>query len=252
MTRLLSPSPMPASMRKELYDSYASRLKGLGPSFDALRARRWGKAYRWYLRGWLPASCEAATLDAGCGPGWMLAHLAALGYANLHGVDISAEQVALSRQVAPNVHHGDAIAYLDAHPERFDLVLAIDLLEHLDRSEVLSFLRGCHRALKPGGRLILQTPNPESPFAGAVVFGDFTHESAIAPAALQDVLRLTGFDEVRLREAGPAPHGALSLLRWAAWKCLRLGVLCWNCVETGGAGSGICTRVYLASASKVQ
>ncbi|MFH0965719.1 MAG: class I SAM-dependent methyltransferase [Planctomycetota bacterium] len=252
MTNILSPSRTPNSMRKELYDCYASRLKGLGPSFDPLRAKRWAKAYRAYLRGWLPPSRDAAILDAGCGQGWMLAHLADLGYANLYGVDISAEQVALARQVVPDVHEGDAGAYLEAHPERFDIVLAMDLLEHFERSEILSFLSACRRALKPGGRLILQTPNPESPFAGEVVFGDLTHETALSPSALRGVLRLAGFDDIRFRETGPAPHGVLSSLRWCAWKCLRLGILFWNCVETGGAGSGICTRVYLASALKAR
>ena len=105
-------------------------------------------------------------------------------------------------------------------------------------------------ALRPGGRLILQTPNPESPYAGGIIFGDFTHEHTVAPAALAGLLRVCGFQDIRLRETGPAPRAGISVFRWLAWKCLRLGMLFANYIETGGPGSGIFTRVYLTTASK--
>ena len=158
--------------------------------------------------------------------------------------------MSLSRRVVRNVHHGDALDYLDARSGQFDLILALDLLEHFTKPEMLRFLKGCMVALRPGGRLVVQTPNPESPRAGGIVSGDFTHEQVLAPAALAGLLRFCGFQEVQVREAGPAPHGPVSLLRWLAWRSLRIGALLMNYVETGGPGSGVFTRVYFGTASK--
>jgi SAM-dependent methyltransferase len=41
---------------------------------------------------------------------------------------------------------------------RFDNIVAGELIEHLERP--YDFLRGLHRHLAPGGRLVLSTPNP--------------------------------------------------------------------------------------------
>lgn len=47
-------------------------------------------------------------------------------------------------------------------PDSFDAIIAGELLEHLDHP--MEFLRRCLKTLKPGGSLILSTPNPNSPF----------------------------------------------------------------------------------------
>ena len=180
----------------------------------------------------------------------MLRHLADCGYRNLSGVDLSGEQVAISRQVIGDVEEADATAYLKAREGTFDLILALDLLEHMTREEGVQFLKACFGALRTGGRLVIQTPNPESPRAGGVVFGDVTHEQAIAPSALAGFLRFCGFEGIRMREAGPAPHGIVSACRWLLWQALRLGPMLANMIETGGPGSGICTRVYFATGLK--
>lgn len=44
------------------------------------------------------------------------------------------------------------------HPEEFDAVTAGEVIEHLE--DPVSFLRNAYWVLKPGGRLILSTPNP--------------------------------------------------------------------------------------------
>jgi len=236
--------------RGALYDSYASRLKGGSIRFDASGARRWGRSYGWFLRSWLPVSRDAAITDVGCGAGWMLAYLKQCGYRNLSGVDISREQVDISRQVIDAVEEGDATGYLEARAEQFDLILALDLLEHLSKEEGVRFLEACFGALRARGRLVIQTPNPESSRAGGIIFGDATHEQAVGPSALAGLLRFCGFKEIRMREAGPAPHGVASACRWLAWQWVRLGRALVDTIETGGPGNCICTRVYFGTGLK--
>lgn len=40
--------------RSRIYERYASCFQDAGAEFDAVAADRWGRAYDWYLRGWLP------------------------------------------------------------------------------------------------------------------------------------------------------------------------------------------------------
>ena len=47
-------------------------------------------------------------------------------------------------------------------PESFDAIHAGEIIEHMEKP--VDFLRGCCRTLKPGGIVVLSTPNPNSPF----------------------------------------------------------------------------------------
>jgi 2-polyprenyl-3-methyl-5-hydroxy-6-metoxy-1,4-benzoquinol methylase len=234
--------------RQRIYARYASVFKaGSDDAGDAV-IDRWGSAYDAYLAGWLPASPEAAIADLACGPGWLLRFFARRGYRNATGVDVSPEQVALARRHSATVQAGDVLGFLRAHAGRFDLLTGFDIIEHFTKDEVLDFLDACHAALRPGGRLILQTPNGDSPFGGAVRYGDFTHETCFTPSLLGQLLVLTGFEQPEYREARPVVRGAASLVRAVLWGVLRRLLRLWNLAETGSAGSGILTRVFLASA----
>ena len=187
-----------------------------------------------------------------CGGGRLLCFFKRMGYLNVQGVDISPEQVRLARQVIHNVDEANVLEWLEAHSSTFDLITALDLIEHFQKPEVLRFLDGCHNALKPGGRLILQTPNADSPWGTVLRYGDFSHEVGLNPNALTRLLRLTGFEQVQSREMGPVPvgHSIKSTIRYLIWQSIRAGLKLWNLAETGGAGSGVFTRVFLIAAVK--
>ena len=167
-------------------------------------------------------------------------------------MDISAEQVELARQVLPDVTQADALEFLHDSPSSYEMLTGLDIVEHLTKEEVLHFLDGCFRALKPRGRLILQTPNAESPWGSGLRYGDVTHEVCFTPNALSRLLRLCGFVEVEVREQGPVPlgHSCKSTIRFILWQVIRLGLKTCNLAETGGAGSGTLTRNFLVSARK--
>lgn len=242
-----------ADYRTRIYERYASRFQSAPATFDRDAARRWGRAYRHYLRGWLPARRDARILDVACGGGKLLQFFLDAGYGDVHGVDVSPEQVALARQVTPNVIQADVLEYLGSQPGAFDLITGLDIVEHFRKEEVLRFLDLCFAALKPGGRLVLQTPNADSPWLASIRYGDFTHEFGFNPNALARLLALVGFEAIDAREMGPVPFGysTVSTLRWLVWQTIRMGLKVWNLAETGDAGSGVFTRVFLVSAKKV-
>ncbi len=238
--------------RSRIYEKYASLMQDAEPLFNEKKAERWGGAYDTFLKWWLPERKDAAILEVGCGGGRLLYFFKTRGYRNLQGVDISPEQVNLARQVIDNVSvtEENAIEYLDSHRHSFDLIIGLDIIEHFRKDEVLHFLEACYKALRPGGRLILQTPNAESPWGMMHRYHDFTHEVAFDPHSLKKLLELSGFTKIEPRQAGPAIHGILSLGRYLIWRIIWSLLALWNLAETGDIGSGIYTRVFLISAMK--
>jgi SAM-dependent methyltransferase len=92
-------------------------------------------------------------LDVGCGTGGNLKLLSQFGDAE--GVDISADALAFCRERGLKVKAGAAedLPYEDA---TFDLVTALDVVEHLD--DDVAGLREMRRVLRPGGRVLIFVP----------------------------------------------------------------------------------------------
>lgn len=220
--------------------------------FNEAAAVSWSRAYAHYLRGWLPASYDARVADIACGGGKLLFFFLRHGYRRTEGVDISPEQVSLARQIIDKVVVGDATEFLEARPSQFDLLIALDVIEHLRKDEVMRFLDACSKALRPGGRLIIQTPNAESPWGLSLRYADFTHEVAFGPDVLHHLFSMAGLSKIEARELEPVPVGysLLSTIRYCLWCCVRTGIKIRNLIEAGSPGSGIFTRVFLISGIK--
>ena len=87
---------------------------------------------------------------------WLHGLLVDAGYSVL-GVDILDDELEWMREQGYEVARIDAQDLPDLG-ERFDSIVAGELLEHLENPG--RFLAGCRRNLKGGGHLILTTPNP--------------------------------------------------------------------------------------------
>ena len=101
-----------------------------------------------------PAGARPRILDVGCGTGANLEMLARFGDAE--GVDVSEEALAFCRaRGLTRVHKGAAEA-LPYEAAAFDLVTALDVVEHLD--DDVAGLREMQRVLKPAGCALLFVP----------------------------------------------------------------------------------------------
>jgi SAM-dependent methyltransferase len=102
----------------------------------------------------LPAGARPRILDVGCGTGANLELLSRFGDAA--GVDISEDALSFCRgRGLQNVRHGAAES-LSFGDDQFDLVTALDVVEHLD--DDLAGLREMRRVLRSGGRALLFVP----------------------------------------------------------------------------------------------
>ena len=100
-------------------------------------------------------------LDIGCGGGLVAEPMSRLGFA-VTGIDAGEENVGVAQVHADRL--GLAIAYETAGPEnlldrglRFDAVLAMEVIEHVD--DVAAFLHSAGALLTPGGMIIAATLN---------------------------------------------------------------------------------------------
>jgi len=101
-------------------------------------------------------------LDLGCGRGelaWRCAHRGAFAW----GLDYAPAALTLARSLPaqPRLAFGRAdLTALPIASETFNLAFLLDVVEHLTPDQLRAALQEAHRALKPGGRLIVHTmPN---------------------------------------------------------------------------------------------
>lgn len=214
-----------SDLRRRLYEGYT---EGRGFAVVGGDGAELLAAYPYFARlcrDHLPADRGAALLDLGCGDGALLAVARALGYRELRGIDGSAPQVAAARARGLDVDEGALLQRLASSPAAsIDCALAIDVLEHIPRDELLPLLDEIHRVLRPGGRLIVHVPNGESPFCGMVRYGDLTHELAFTRRSLRQLALTAGFDEPRCFEDRPLVRGLASAARHLLWRGVRAGL----------------------------
>jgi 2-polyprenyl-3-methyl-5-hydroxy-6-metoxy-1,4-benzoquinol methylase len=148
-------------------------------------------------------------LDVGCASRWgrddWLHGLLAADTSDLVGIDLNAKVVDQIKAAGYEAAVADARQF--DLGRRFDVVFAGELIEHLDN--VQGFLVSARRHLRPGGRLVLTTPN-------AFYVGNFIyrlggrarvhpqHTAWYCDSTLRRVLTVNGFANVDISYIGHA------------------------------------------------
>lgn len=112
---------------------------------------------------YLPERPDQSILDIGCFAGTFLSLVPEHRFKRQVGVDILPEQIAYA-----NANYGTpfrefkhiaSIRDLSTIKEQFDCVTLIEVIEHLQPDEIRTLMDGIVDRLKPGGKLVLTTPN---------------------------------------------------------------------------------------------
>lgn len=102
----------------------------------------------------LPEQKNLDVLDVGCGAGNMIHHLA--HYGRVRGIEVDARPVKIAQQRGYDVRLGDATQNIPFPDASFDLVTALDVIEHVDADEKI--LQEAFRVLRPQGCVLITTP----------------------------------------------------------------------------------------------
>ena len=152
----------------------------------------------------LPSDLAGKTLvDIGCGMGTFTVE-AARGGAHGIGVDPAGEAVQAGRRVAAaeGVQHADFVqadaALLPMPDASCDIVLAADMTEHLDDDTMSRIFAEAYRTLRPGGTMVIYTPESSHLFErlkdSGVMTQDPSHIGIRSAAELSAALQRAGFD----------------------------------------------------------
>ncbi|WP_158623107.1 bifunctional 2-polyprenyl-6-hydroxyphenol methylase/3-demethylubiquinol 3-O-methyltransferase UbiG [Pseudorhodobacter sp. E13] len=197
-------------MTDTFYRDFEAKFRG-DPSLIRKRLR----VYEPFLTPLAVQDEETLALDLGCGRGEWLETLADYGL-NARGVDLDEGMLDVARTRGLTVDRMDALTALKMVPDStLTLVSAFHLIEHLPFNMVREIAAEARRALRPGGILIFETPNPENPVVGLVNFHlDPTHIKPLPPALTSFVAENSGFSRnliLRLQGADPQEETAAHL-----------------------------------------
>lgn len=185
------PNPLPREMMEHTYPIL----------FDVEQSHWWYIGRRRIIEGFVADICRRVTdrrpriLDVGCGTGANLIMLSKHGDAE--GVDVSEDALAFCRERGLDkvrLGAGEELPYEDA---TFDLVTALDVVEHMD--DDLAGLSEMRRVLRPGGRVLLFVPT--FMFLWGVQDEVSNHRRRYRLPQLQRVLEQAGFEIERMTYA---------------------------------------------------
>lgn len=142
------------------YDRYQRYCSGVVAQQDPLGWLAAQEDVYWAVKAAIgecrPAGSRMRVLEVGCGMGYLTYAFHRAGFDAL-GVDVSSEAVRSATAVFGNhFRAGDALD-ADVTGDGYDVVVATELIEHL--VDPAAFVRAMLDKLRPGGRLIITTPN---------------------------------------------------------------------------------------------
>jgi 2-polyprenyl-3-methyl-5-hydroxy-6-metoxy-1,4-benzoquinol methylase len=190
------------------YDEVFRRRKGIQSKWHHLKFERVAGELEGHRR----------VLDVGCGPGTMIGLLSKTH--DCVGTDLSVRQIDYASRAygsETSRFYASAPAGLPDGEGPFDAVTLVELIEHLDPALVDETIREALERLRPGGKLVLTTPNFRSawPLIEAMinrlsdVTYDFQHINKFDPARLSRLLQSYGLVQTRVEPyLFMAPFGA--------------------------------------------
>jgi len=179
---------------KNFYSAFEDRFRG---PRDLIKSR-----LRVYLPFVLPLKTlhgECKIVDLGCGRGEWLELMVENGF-EAQGVDLDEGMIAACSARGLSVVIEEAVLHLQKHQnESVGVVSGFHIIEHIPFDAQRTLVNEAYRVLKPGGLLILETPNPENLLVGTNSFYlDPTHLRPVPPQLLYFLIEYYGFARIKL------------------------------------------------------
>ena len=173
---------------------YVDFVEAFRPTFDELLSQLS------YLRTWLPAVGNA--VDFGAGRGEMVQLMRDHGLFS-YGIDSDESVVSSASERGLDVRLSDIDSFLNGTAlSSLDVVTAIQVVEHVNTDQLVSWFEKIHAVLKPGGVFIAETPNPHAIDAFKAFWVDVTHVRPYYPESLLHIAQSAGFSRAEIWAPG--------------------------------------------------
>ena len=146
-------------------------------------------------------------LDIGCGGGELL-EVMRDNEIEAYGIEIVDAAVQECQALGLDARLDDVLHHLSSVPAAsLGAVTAIHVVEHLGIDTLIEVIDLSLKALKPGGIIIFETPNPGNVLVGADSFYiDPTHDHPIPSALLEFLVSIRGFADAQIMPLKRAPN----------------------------------------------
>jgi SAM-dependent methyltransferase len=143
-------------------------------------------------------------LDVGAGRGEFLELLRGRGV-EAWGVELEADLVEFASAHGLDVRLEDGLDALRATRQlSLGGVVLLHVIEHMGKNELIELVDLARDRLAVGGKLVLETPNPQSLYVYARAFYlDPTHSQPVHPIYLEFLLRHAGFEQLEFEWTAP-------------------------------------------------
>jgi 2-polyprenyl-3-methyl-5-hydroxy-6-metoxy-1,4-benzoquinol methylase len=147
---------------------------------------------------YLHSNVGGKLLDVGCGNGWFIRKMKELGW-DVTGVDFDAKAVDFCKSQGLSVSLG-SLETQNYPNNYFDVITINHVIEHLYNP--LDVIRECHRILKKGGSLIIETPNSLSWLHMYIYKQNWfsldppRHIMIYNPCNLKEMVSMAGFSDI--------------------------------------------------------
>lgn len=237
---------------KQIYKYYMGKELDIDNFIKNLNRDNYHKLLSMYWGKFLNLNKDSAFLDLGCGWGDFLLFLKSQGFENLKGVDASSQQVEICNKLdLKHVVCEDLFIHLDKLIEsgqKFDVISALNLLEHIEKDLTIPLLSKIKKLLHPTGQLLLEIPNANSPFGTRTRYWDFTHKTSFTPTSLTQVLTVAGFEDIIFKEKVAVPKNLFGIIRLSLWSIIRLKIKAYLLIEKGSYGIDVYSQDMLVVA----
>jgi len=236
--------------RYKIYEKYETKFNRVIDNVDEKSIRSLNEHYRIKFMPFLQSfNRQCNVLELGCGPGYLIEFLTMNGFDNITGIDISPEQITLAKSKGYNVINTDVLEYLRNNAITYDIIFALDFLEHFTKEELIELSNLIYTRLSVDGILIIRTPNGEGLFPNRIIYGDLTHHTIFNQNSLSQLLNYSGFNNFIFIENSPVAKNLKGLLRKILWQIIKLPLNFIKIVETG-PGQKLWTQDFICVAKK--
>ncbi|KKQ95044.1 MAG: Methyltransferase type 11 [Candidatus Woesebacteria bacterium GW2011_GWA1_39_11b] len=210
-------------------DSYLSRLEDVYNQKSFQRKVNYIKYNFGPIIRNLKTRKDISVLEVGPGKGEFIKYLHTCRIKNIDVIDKD-KNVMKSLQNnfnITNAFNSDNVASIKSKLRRYDLVILIQVLEHMSPKFYFSTIKTLFSRVKNNGYILIVVPNANNPLGLVERYGDLQHQMAFTEQSLKDLIRGAGIHNFDFDIKGYSipPYDVVNMVRIILQKLLHLFLL---------------------------